>query len=95
MVDVGDLLHTVEGQPVVGLDISSVVQKIIGAPNKRATLEIYRARETAHIPPTPVMMAPFVYKEIVIRRELSPMDPKDSRVAGLGILFHKVVLQFN
>ncbi len=92
MVDVGDLLHTVEGESVQGLDISSVVHKIIGPPKSRVTLEIYRARQNVQIPPTPVMVAPFLRKEIVIRRELST-DSKDSKVAGLGILFHKVLLR--
>jgi hypothetical protein len=91
LVDVGDLLHTVDGVSVRGLEISAVVQKIIGPANSRVTLEIFRPRETAHIPPTPVMIAPFQHQEIVLKRALTAQDnAKGSKVAGLGILFHKV-----
>ncbi len=87
-MDVGDLLHTVDGESVRGLDISAVVQKIIGPPNSRVILEIFRPQETAHIPPTPVMIAPFQRQEIVLRRKL---PAQNAVVAGLGILFHKVL----
>jgi hypothetical protein len=84
------MLHTVDGESVKGLEISAVVRKIIGLPNSRLTLEVYRPRETAHIPPTPVMVPPFQRKEIVLRRKLRDVT-RDSKVAGLGILFHKVM----
>jgi hypothetical protein len=95
LVDVGDLLHTVDGESVRGLQISAIVQKIVGLPNARVTLEIFRRRETAHVPPTPVMIAPFNRQEIVLKRELTAQDTaKGIKVAGLGILFHKVTYFF-
>jgi len=90
LVDVGDLLHTVDGESVRGLEISAVVQKIIGPPNSRVSLEIYRPNETSRISPTPVMVAPFQRMDLTIRRELTPQDKaRSSKIAGLGILFHK------
>ncbi len=84
-----------DGVSVRGLDIPSVVQKIIGPPNSRVTLEIFRPNDTAFIPPTPVMVAPFERKELIIRRELTSQDiARNSKVAGLGILFHKVLYCF-
>jgi C-terminal processing protease CtpA/Prc len=91
LLDVGDLLHTVDGESVRELEISAVVQKMIGPPNARVTLEIFRPRATAHIPPTPVMISPFNRQEIVLKRELTAQDTaRGSKIAGLGILFHKV-----
>jgi C-terminal processing protease CtpA/Prc len=90
-VDVGDLLHTVDGESVRGLEISAVVQKIIGPANSRVTLEMFRPRETTYIPPTPVMIAPFQRQEIVLKRNITAQEnARGSKVASLGILSHKV-----
>ena len=88
----GDLLHTVDGEPTRGLEISAVVRKIVGPPNARVTLGIRRPRASAHIPPTPVVMAPFQRVEIVLRRGPAPQQAAASysKVAGIGVLFQKV-----
>ena len=90
MLDVGDLLYTVNGKLVRGLDISEVVKLIVGMPNSRVRLEVLRENSAVEIPPTPVMIAPYERKEVVLQRKLGPSDPRDSQIAGLGLLFHKV-----
>ena len=74
-------------KPVKGLDITAVVKLITGVPNSRVELEIFRSRDALDIHPSPVIVAPFQRKEIVLKRKL---DPPNTSVAGLGILFHKV-----
>ena len=63
---------------------------IVGMPNSRVRLEVLRENSAAEIPPTPVMIAPYERKEIVLQRKLGLNDPRDSQVAGLGLFFHKV-----
>ncbi len=86
----GDLLFTVDDQPIKGLEIPAIVRMIVGPPNSRVTLGIQRLRQSAHIPPTPVLSGPFQQKEIVLRRELTARDARDSKIAGIGIHFQKV-----
>ena len=90
LLDIGDMLHTVDGRSVRGMDISGVVKLILGKPNSRVSLEVYRQNEVVETLPTPVMVAPFSRKEIQLERKLGPNDARNSRVAGVGILFHKV-----
>ena len=87
----GDLLCTVDNEPIRGLEIPDVVRKIVGPPNSRVTLGIQRPRQSVHIPPPPVVISPFQQIEIVLRRELTSRDARDSKVAGVGIHFQKVV----
>jgi C-terminal processing protease CtpA/Prc len=90
LLDIGDMLHTVDGKPVRGLDLSGVVKLILGRPNSRVSLEVYRENQVVETLPTPVMVAPFSRKEIQLERKLGPNESRSSRVAGVGILFHKV-----
>ena len=88
-------MYTVDKKPVHGLNIAEVVQLITGAPNSRVELHLFRSKESLDIPPTPTMIAPFHRKEIVLLRKLDPSEPRTSTVAGLGILFHKVIKMTN
>jgi C-terminal processing protease CtpA/Prc len=90
LLDIGDLLYSVNGKLVRDLGIPDVVKLIIGQPNSRVKLEVFRQNDAVGIHPTPVMVAPFDRKTIELERKLGPNDPRDSQTAGLGILFHKV-----
>ncbi len=92
LVCVRDLLVSVDGVSVKGLDIPAVVGRVVGAPGTRATLELYRSPEVAEIPPAPVITSPTRRFEVSVRREVLPSQARDSKISGLGIILHKVCM---
>ena len=88
LIDIGDIISTVNGESVKGLELSAVVSKIVGASGSRVQLELLRPKEMCGTPPAPVMTGPFKRLEVQVKRLGNKHDPKAP--AGLGILFHKV-----
>ena len=87
-MDIGDIIYTIDGESVKGVDVPTLVSKIVGLPGSRITLELLRPREMAGILPSPVMIGPFKKLDLSIKRLANQTNPTGS--AGLGILFHKV-----
>ena len=94
LLDVGDLLYSVDKTPVKALQIPAIVHLIVGPENSRVTLEVFRRRALADILPPPVVIAPFARKEIVLQRRAERHASQNGTaagpVAGIGIRVQKV-----
>ena len=89
LVDIGDIISTIDGESVKGCDIPKLVSKIVGTPGSRVQLELLRPIEMSGTAPSPVMIGPFDTLQVEIKRLPNPANPEAP--AGLGVLFHKVI----
>jgi hypothetical protein len=95
MIDIGDIISKIDNQSVKGLELSQVVQMIVGASGSTVEVEILRAKEMIGTLPSPVMVGPFRKLTVEVKRKSAV---NNATTAGLGILFHKVCdlcLQFH
>jgi hypothetical protein len=66
-----------------------VVRKVVGTAGSRITLEILRPRDMIGTMPAPLVMEPYEHMDVTLPR-LPPAGEPEAKIAGLGILFHKV-----